>query len=75
MAWGDLIVEREEARAPCKLHVVLLPFPAYSHVFQFLHFARQLVREQGFTVTILNSTHHHKELVKSHAAGNGVDTG
>ena len=75
MAWGDVIVERDEAGAACKLHAVLLPFPAYSHVVQFLHFARLLVREHGFAVTIITSTHYYKELMKSHAAGTGADAG
>ncbi|KAG0624726.1 hypothetical protein M758_3G269500 [Ceratodon purpureus] len=80
MAWGELCVESEEAveeaaSPPCKLHAVFLPFPAYSHVVQILHFARQLVHVHKFTATLITSTHYHNELMKSHAAGNGADSG
>jgi hypothetical protein len=68
MAWGDLILDQDSGH----LHAVLLPFPAWSHVAQILHFARQLVRQFHFSVTIVTSTHYYKDFTKSHSGSQPV---
>ena len=66
----DPFVQNQETRemdsAPSrKPHAVCVPFPAQGHVIPIMQLAK-LLHSTGFHITVVNTEHNHRRLIRSH---------